>query len=515
MWKTRLISLLTAAVLAVGLAGCTPSGVDVTPEATPSPTPAAVEETAQPFTLPRTEGVLHPILSTDKVNLTFSSLLWEGLFELDRSFEPHNVLCQSYYVSEDGLSWTFTLHPGVTFSDGSALTAADVAASLELARTAPSRFAGRLSGVQSVRAEEGGVTVTLSAPNGALPALLDIPVVKAGGGDVPLGTGPYALSQGEEGHLLAARADWWQNKPLPADTIPLQTIQEADDLIYAFDTGSVSLVTADLTGTGGLGFAGDHEVWDYPTTAMVYVGYRCTGGPCADPVVRRALDRALDRATVAMALYARHAQEAALPVPPDSPLYDQALADRRVYAPQAAADLLTEGGWEKNAEGIWAKDRTTLKLTFVVNTDQAFRLSAAEYLAQTLTSLGIEVDFQRLAWSDYQQALAGGKFDLYLGSAALSADLNPAPLLTSGGALNFGGYQSAAVSELLRTYQAATGESRGTASKALWAALETEVPFSTLCFKNQSVLTRWGVVEGLEPTQQNPFYGIEEWKLKG
>ena len=64
---------------------------------------------------------------------------------------------------------------------------------------------------------------------------------------------------------------------------------------------------------------------------------------------------------------------------------------------------------------------------------------------------------------------------------------------------------------LLTAWQASSGAARTNAAKALWTDLETQVPFSTLCFKNQSVLTQWGVASGLTPTQQNPFYGIQAW----
>ena len=40
-----------------------------------------------------------------------------------------------------------------------------------------------------------------------------------------------------------------------------------------------------------------------------------------------------------------------------------------------------------------------------------------------------------------------------------------------------------------------------------------EVPFSTLCFTNQSVLTQRGAASGLTPTQQNPFYNIGSWSI--
>ena len=63
--------------------------------------------------------------------------------------------------------------------------------------------------MQSVTALEGAVEVVLTSPNGALPALLDIPIVKSGAEGVPPGTGPYRLVQGEEGEVLTARSDWW------------------------------------------------------------------------------------------------------------------------------------------------------------------------------------------------------------------------------------------------------------------------------------------------------------------
>ena len=500
----RLWGLLLAGLLL--LAGCAApeAGETQTP---PAPSPSQ-EVQSRVFTLARTQESLHPILSTDRVNLALTGLLSEGLFELDQSFQPQNVLCQSYQVSEDGLTWTFALRAGVTFSDGSALTAGDAAASLELARTSD-RFSGRLAGVRQVTAGEGTVTVTLSAPNGALPALLDIPIVKEGGGAVPLGTGPYVLDP--SGEVLTARAGWWRGGALPAESIPLVTIRAADDLIYTFDIGDLSLVTADLTGTGALGFAGDHEVWDCPSTTMIYIGYNCAQGPCAGAALRRALDRAWDRSTVAAALFSRHAQAAVLPVHPASPLYDGEMDQRRGYSPQVLEELLVQAGCVRGQEGNWTQNGSPLALTFLVNTDNTFRLSAAEYLAEELTRAGISVDLQKLPWNDYLQALERGNFDLYLGATTLSADFDPAPLLT--GDLNYGGYVNFQTNALLGAYQGASGEARTSAASALWAALETEVPFSTLCFTNQSVLTQRGAASGLTPTQQNPFYNIGSWSI--
>jgi peptide/nickel transport system substrate-binding protein len=181
-----------------------------------------------------------------------------------------------------------------------------------------SRYAARLSDVRSVRAaDERTLTVTLSSPNGSLPALLDIPVVK-GESEEPLGTGPYVIVGSGDDEQLVRRADWWRNKTIPLGTIPLLTMSGPDSLIYAFDTYDVSLVTADLTGTNALGFSTGYEAWDCPTTTMIYVGLKTAGGACADSAVRRAISRALDRTSVAGALFIRHAEAAVLPVSPDS-----------------------------------------------------------------------------------------------------------------------------------------------------------------------------------------------------
>lgn len=509
--KKRLFPLLL--VLLSLLAGC---GRPVEHAATPAPGPEPPPTTApvaEEFSLPRTGGSLHPILGANRVNLTLASLVWEGLFKLDAAFAPQNVLCSTYTVSEDGLTWTFLLRDGITFSDGTPLTPDDAAYSIQLAKSPDSRFSARLACVQSAKAENGGVAVKLNWRNGSLPALLDIPIVR-GESEQPLGTGPYAVEGEGADSALVAAPGWWQEKTLPITRIPLRIVPEADDLIAAFDAGTIALVTADLTGTSSFGYAGNYETWDYPTSTLLYVGFQTNqGSPCADPALRRALIHGFDRSTVAGALYAWHAEAAALPVHPRSALCDDALADTLAYSPQRLAALLTEAGYGENADGLLAKGRDLLVLDFVVNTDNSFRLGAAEYLAGELTKAGITVNLRKLSWNDYQNALASGDFDLYLGETVLTADFDPAALVSAGGALNFGGYADAETEQLLSAFQAASGDGRKAAADALYAKLAQTVPIAAIAFKNQSVLTQWGMVSGLTPTMQDPFYGMENWDI--
>ena len=507
MTTRRLCALLLALCL-LAVPGCTSeTAADPEPEVTPTPTQTPVPT---PFSLPYyPEASLHPITGDNRTNLVICSLVYDGLFALDNTFTPHNVLCSQAAVSEDGLTWTFTL-ASRTFSDGTPVTAADVAASLELARTS-TLYAARLAGVSSVSAgEDGTVIVTLSDPNTQLPALLDIPIVReVEGSSQPLGTGPYTFSGGASPKLVRCA-----NAPdsAPAE-IPLVAIAGADDLIYSFDAGEVSLVVSDLTGANALGYSTGYESFDYPTTTMLYVGLRTSGGTCSDELVRQALSRAFDRDTVTVSLLAGHADTAALPVSPSSALYDTALAQAAGYSPSAAAALLEQTGYQKGEDGLLYRGRTALELTFVVNTDNSFKLAVAEYLAGQLSSLGITVDLQKLSWDDYLTALERGNFDLYLGEVSLTADFDLSSLVGSGGTLNYGGYSSTQTQALLSALRIADDETRLEAAQALYTQLQEDVPLVPLCFKTGSVLTQWGSVSGLTPTRQNPFYNLENLRF--
>ena len=284
--RTRLRLAALGAALCLALTGCTG---DPEPEITPTATPA---ESSTP-TAEQTSFVLacypeagfHPITGSNRTNLNLAGLMYEGLFALDQQFEVQQVLCSGYTTSEDALTWTFTLRSGVTFSDGSALTSAEVVSSLESARTS-TLYSARFTDIGTITAGEGTVTIVLTRANGSLPALLDIPIVKETGG-IPLGTGPYVLTGTGEERSLTANGSWWQGESLPLDTIPLRTIQEADDLIHAFDTKEISLVATDLTATNALGFSGSYDTVDYPTSTMVYVGFNTVSGPCRDAGVVR------------------------------------------------------------------------------------------------------------------------------------------------------------------------------------------------------------------------------------
>ncbi len=93
---------------------------------------------------------LDPATSDATTDYTAVSLIFPGLVQLNSDNSVTLDLASSYKVSSDGLSYTFTLHPNLTFSDGTPLTASDVAYSINRALTpaTASPTASFLSGIK-------------------------------------------------------------------------------------------------------------------------------------------------------------------------------------------------------------------------------------------------------------------------------------------------------------------------------------------------------------------------------
>jgi peptide/nickel transport system substrate-binding protein len=74
--------------------------------------------------------VLDPIMTTAYMSRNHGYMIYDTLFALDAEFQPQPQMVDSWTVSDDGLTWRFTLREGLVFHDGEPVTGADVAASI-------------------------------------------------------------------------------------------------------------------------------------------------------------------------------------------------------------------------------------------------------------------------------------------------------------------------------------------------------------------------------------------------
>lgn len=438
---------------------------------------------------------LDPITCSDGMQQVVSSLICEGLFRLGPDLEPVPCLCERYTYDAATFTYVFTLRGGVYFSDGTPLTGNDVKAALSRAKGSQ-RYGSRLAQAASISAGQNTVTITLTAANTGFPALLDIPISKAGTDDlIPVGTGPYLFAYEEGSAFLVASQSWWQGTRQPVSRIALVEAGDQDTMLYRFTSHDVQLITADLIGSDPISATGSVVYQDVDTTTLQYLGCNVDREPLNDPAFRRLLSQGIDRSTLVEAFLSGHGTAAQFPVSPASPLYPHEL--EKTYARTELTAALAEGGCTGG--------RT---LTLLVNSENSFKVSAAQEIARSLTSAGIPVTVKSLPWEEYTAVLAAGSFDLYYGEVKLTADWDLSPLLGTGGALNYGGWANTETDQLLASYAAATD--RSAAMKRLCAHLQSQAPILPVCFKSTSVLMQSNVFEGLTSTMTEPFYSLTE-----
>lgn len=494
--------------LCLALCGCSQElpEADAAPGAMLPESAASSEEQSQKreealpedFSLPYdASSTLDPVTCSDGAQQVVGALLYEGLYALNESLEPEPELCASAEYDAKRLTWTFRLREDVTFSDGSPLSASHVSAALRRAMDSR-RYQARLNCVQSVRVSRGAVVVTLNRPNAGLPALLDIPIVKSGTENslVPLGTGPYVLTEEDGGPCLTPNAGWREAGTLPCSRIPLVDCSGDDHVHYQFSTRAVQLITADLIGGSSFNVSGGVDVWDADTAVLLYLGFNLDREALSAAAARRALGLGVDREAVASAYLSGHAQASQFPVSPASPLYPKTLEEP--YSSAAFAKAMADAGLDTGAE---------VPLTLLVNSEDPFKLAVANDLASDLSAFDWKLTVDPRPWEEFQAALAGGDYDLYFGEVRLTADWDLSALVGTGGALNFGGFSDPVLDEAMSAYAAAE-EGRDRFLSSLCARLRWQSPILPLCFKRTSVLTQAGVAEGLAPTASNPFYDL-------
>lgn len=374
---------------------------------------------------------LNPYLCTDYTNRTLFALLYQSLFVTDRDYVTSPMLCKKYTVSEDAKTYTVYLE-NATFSDGSALTADDVVASMTAARES-AYYSGRFLHIKEVfPSQDGGVTFQLDTAYENLPLILDIPIVKAAqvAEDHPMGTGPYTFYTATGGDSLKKRTDWWCNHislPFNADTVNLQKAESTTQIRDSFEFFGLNLVCADPGSDRYADYRCDYELFDCENGIFLYLATSRDSEIFKNDAVRVALTYAVDRDLLVEEYYRGFARSATLPASPLSPYYNKNLAERYKYDDLKFTEAVKNAGLEGS------------KVVFLANSDDSLRLRVARRIAEMLESCGLEVELKALGGASYTDAIKTRQYDLYLGQTRLSPNMDLSAFFDTYGALSWGG----------------------------------------------------------------------------
>ncbi len=433
------VSLLLILCLLFACCGC---GGQKTPDETASQHGGAqTPEKAQTMNLLCCgNDTLNPYTSVTKTNQELTGLLFDPLIKLDNTFQPVYVIAASSKVEDK--TCTVTLRQ-VKFTDGSAVTAADVVASFRAAK-ACARYAAQLTEILSATADGSNVRFALSKHDPYAANLLDFPVYKQGSetrvnGDnvalAPIGSGRYTVDDAKT--ILTANPSYAGGK-VSIGVIYLTDTPDDESVAHNVEVGSTDLYYTDISDGQIIRMSAKRA--DVPLNHLVYLGMNLKRAPLNDPDLRYAISSAVDRAAIADTAYFQNATPAAGPFPAvwaDAKGY-QSLQEH-ANTEIALVNLDQTGYNKKDAAGFRtdaAGKRLTLRLLY--NKENQSRKTAAELLVNQLAEIGISVTLDAQPFAAYTAALQAGNFDLYLAEVKLCNNMDLGPLITPGGSVAYG-----------------------------------------------------------------------------
>ncbi len=464
---------------------------------------------------------LNPITANNSTLRELTPLLFDSLLRTDpQSARLGPGLAQSWEYSADGRRVTFHLPDQLKWSDGRALTAADIADSLA-ATEHPA-----LQAVSSLNApDDNTLTLTLASidcaavTNLALLPLLPAREITA---TTPAGSGPFMVVQQSTRSLTLIRNPLYWGNPPPLDELTVRLLQ-ADEVPIALSEGQFDVLGPLQAPLPGLDTSGFAEL-TYPAAQMVYlaINYDPKNGDPLPPEVRQALILALDREAMLAEALAGDGQLLAGPLLPGHwaatanlalPAYDPALA-RQLLAQAGLRDADGDGWLDLNGQ--------RLEVGIRLNGQNELHQNLGWLLSSYYRDLGLLVRAEGVAFDSVVDDLFTHDFQLAIFSWPILPD--PDQRLywhstenTIGLGLNFTSYRNPTLDETLDEGVAVPGcepEARTKIYEEIQATLAEERPVDFLLAPNRHLLVGERL-HGLKPGPFAPFtWNVNDWSVE-
>ncbi len=303
-------------------------------------------------------NTLDPQMSPNDVfRHTIRSTVFEALVFINpETLKADPLLADSWEIAADGLTATFKLKSGVTWHDGSPLTAADVVHSLKRVqdKAVGSPFAPQLVAVSNVEAVDD-LTAKLTLANpvpGILANLAVIQIVKESNiGDIktaPVGTGPFKFASWAPGDRIRVERYEGHRTPAKVAAIEWRIIPDSQARLAGMQDGTLQMVALvegkDVVQAKA---AGIEVIQTKPYILYENFNINTKRAPFDDKRVRQALAYAFDRESYAKAVWFGFARPTINPVPPEMATYWAESAGMYAFSLDKAAELLAEAGFGK------------------------------------------------------------------------------------------------------------------------------------------------------------------------
>ncbi|MEX0931798.1 MAG: ABC transporter substrate-binding protein [Candidatus Paceibacterota bacterium] len=370
-----------------------------------------------------TEGIvgsprfINPLLAITDADRDLTALVYSGLMKESATGTLIPELAESYEISEDKLTYTFTIRDTAVFHDGAPVTADDVVYTIQKAQDPSLRSPKRVNweGVTVSKIDTKTVSFTLRQPYspfiqnmtlGILPSHIwntaDIELFQFSQyNSEPIGSGPYKISRihnDESGipslYELKAFEKYVLGEPYITKLI-FRFYPNESTLLDAYTRGEIERISGVQPAQARILSGGGARVLQTPLPRVFGIFFNPTQAPLfSDDSVREAIDLALDRDRIVAEVLQGYGTGINGPLPPDIlPSTTTASTTPTSENIIRAQELLDENDWEVNENGI--RENDGVLLTFTISTSNIPELrTAAELVREMLGELNIEVAVQ-------------------------------------------------------------------------------------------------------------------------
>ena len=369
--------------------------------------------------------------SVDAASERVRTLIFNSLVKKDEKFDYVGELASNIKRSDDGLTYTFTLHDGVKFQDGRPLTSADAKYTLDLVFS--SNFAksasfyegtgnDKHSYVKSVEAPDARtLIVTLIKPwVGLLSNLVPVAIIPKDSYDSqkehPLGSGPFKFVHYDNSQQvvdLDAFPDYWEG-PAHIQKLRVRVISDMNALQAELRAGRVDIAPLPTSLSPDaiklLSSDSNLQVQQFPGSNVNLLTINTSAAPLDNVKVRQAIAYAIDRDSMIKNLLLGYAKIAHSILPEESWAYTP--GHTYSYDPAMAKKLLDEAGF-KDPDGDGPQMRFAKPLVYKVSGSSAAGKNYAGVIQNYLKEVGVPVSIETAEQNTVFDEVRRGHFQIF------------------------------------------------------------------------------------------------------
>ncbi|WP_440604651.1 ABC transporter substrate-binding protein [Bacillus sp. GB_SG_008] len=498
-------------------------------------------------------GVFLPYFQENGWDGNVTSVIFASLVTTDKQGKPVPDLAEKWDVSSDQLTYTFHLRKNLKFSDGSPLTADDVAFTLTLLHDKAYegdedilQFAikggqaykdGTATSIEGIKVvDPQTIKITTEKVNSQALLHLGGPVLSKAyyGKDYkqntnlnylkdlygkPLAAGPYKFEQyvpGQEVRFVA-NENYYAGKPKVKNFI--YKITTADTNFQLFQTGETDYdgFAANRDNVEQLKSLGFANINLETSSSFSYIDMNNKKPYLQDKKVRQALIYGLDRKKYVDTFFQGYGSVANVPISPVSWAYTDEGINKYEYNLEKAKKLLDEAGWKVGSDGIREKDGQKLKLSYYAASGRKQEEVFIPIAKENYKALGVEFNPEMMDFNTLVAKVHKGEYDLAaVATPGISDPSEPVADYLSTSPNNGSGYKNAKVDELIKKgLETVDIEKRKPIYKELYKELNDDPPVILLSYR-KLLYAHNARVKGIDPEKYDsiisnlPVLSIEE-----